>query len=113
MTQTVENEYIAFYKAIYYYVSGLHIGLDICEIEHYISILFDEKLTDKVCNLFRNPNEVIVHQYPKKDDCRDVFEPNKVLINVREKMKKIQLVNQINQLDIKNKIEVNIGEEFN
>lgn len=108
-----ENEDIAFYKAIYYYVSGLHIGLDIRELEHYLSVLFDKKLTDKVCNLFVNPIEVIVHQYPEKDECSDVFKPNEVLINIREKMKKIQMVNQINQLDIKNKIEVRIGEEFN
>ena len=108
-----EIEDIALYKAIFYYVSGLHIGLDIRELQHYMSVLFDEQLTNKVCKLFMDPTEIIVQQYPDKDDCDDVFMSNEVLINVREKMKKIQLVNQINQLDIKDKIEVKIGGEFN
>lgn len=109
----IDKDEISFYQAIYYYISGLDIGLTIEEIEHYISVIYDEKVTKKICKMFFNPPKIISYQYPEKDNLGNIYKRDEVLVDVREKMKKIQLVNPINQLDIKRKIEVKISEKIN
>lgn len=104
---------MGFYQAIYYYVSGLDVGMEVEEIEHYISVVFDKEVTSKICKVFSNLSDIIVYQYPDKDVLNNTLEENEVLISIREKMKEIQLVNKINQLDIRRKIEVSINERSN
>ena len=99
-TYQVDKQDIAFYKAVYYYLSGLDAGLEKEEIQYYISSFFYEELSTKVCRLFVNTEKIIACQYPEKKASDTEYDTEKLLGEIRDKLKKAQLSSKINQLDI-------------
>ena len=104
-TYQVDKQDIAFYKAVYYYLSGLDAGLEKEEIQYYISSFFYEELSTKVCRLFVNTEKIIACQYPEKKASDTEYDTEKLLGEIRDKLKKAQLSSKINQLDIQKKLE--------
>ncbi|MFR4775147.1 MAG: hypothetical protein ACLUAI_02965, partial [Lachnospira sp.] len=91
--------------AVYYYLSGLDAGLEKEEIQYYISSFFYEELSTKVCRLFVNTEKIIACQYPEKKASDTEYDTEKLLGEIRDKLKKAQLSSKINQLDIQKKLE--------
>ena len=104
-TYQADKQDIAFYKAVYHYLSGLDAGLEKEEIQYYISSFFYEELSTKVCRLFVNTEKIIACQYPEKKASDTEYDTEKLLGEIRDKLKKAQLSSKINQLDIQKKLE--------
>ena len=75
------------------------------EIQYYISSFFYEELSTKVCRLFVNTEKIIACQYPEKKASDTEYDTEKLLGEIRDKLKKAQLSSKINQLDIQKKLE--------
>jgi hypothetical protein len=68
-TYQVDKQDIAFYKAVYYYLSGLDAGLEKEEIQYYISSFFYEELSTKVCRLFNIRRKKLLIQNMTQRNC--------------------------------------------
>lgn len=66
---------------------------------------FYEELSTKVCRLFVNTEKIIACQYPEKKASDTEYDTEKLLGEIRDKLKKAQLSSKINQLDIQKKLE--------
>jgi len=86
---------IHLYNAMYYYLSGMTELNKHEKVMEYITVLFDENICKKIDNLFKNPEEIIVKQYPTIYDNNESNIVSKFWMKIRD----IQSKNPISQIN--------------
>lgn len=99
----VEADEINLYTGMYYYLSGMSELNSFESVKGYLNIILDNDIVEKVCDLFKNPSEVIIKQYPsfKNIPIEERLNGSKsIYFNIEEKLKEAQVKNSINQQDL-------------
>ena len=96
----MDKQDIAFYKAVYYYLSGLDAGLEKKKFSIIFQAFFMKNSVQRYAVCFVNTEKIIACQYPEKKASDTEYDTEKLLGEIRDKLKKAQLSSKINQLDI-------------
>ncbi|MBU3089188.1 YcaO-like family protein [Clostridium gasigenes] len=99
-------ENIVYYQALEHYFHGMAVVGDHSCIISYLNLFYEDSIISRINELFIEPEQVIVKQYPihdyrdiencKEKKCCD----NHAYCEVIEKVKKLQMSNSIDQIDI-------------
>ena len=98
-SQFTEHDEILFLRAVFYYLEGI---VEVKEIEilmEYMNLLFSQDICNQIVDIFKNPKQVIVKQYPciQIDEEKVLSAENIILKDIREELKRVQQMNTISQ----------------
>ncbi len=101
----VKDKEILLYRALYYYCSAMDAMNDKADVKSYLRSFMRDDVCDYVFELMDDPSKVIVKQYPSyvdyKKEVNNPFEKAEKYFELREKLKKAQLNNPINQRELR------------
>lgn len=91
-----QNEELTLLKAVYYYASAMNKVQNHERVMYYMSLLFDEKISKVLNENFKNQREIILKQYPIKQDDYAENDDNYFLPFMKT-LRKVQKENVIEQ----------------
>jgi ribosomal protein S12 methylthiotransferase accessory factor len=92
----VKKEELYLYKGMYHYLSAMSQLNSHDKVMEYMETFFDDSIYKQLDNLFKNPENIIVKQYPS---CYEK-ESNNLFVKCITKLKNVQAKNPIDQKNI-------------